>query len=180
MRMCILYNLVHILYFLLFWYARYLYLVLTLFYFVRIFHYLRPTFYLFLHEFLVEFSFFSFICMFCRSLFVLLYFFLLASVLSAILRYTDSDYPFGIFKLLLLFLCKHYFYLVRTLYYLVYKIKSFICAHIIFILCAYYFNWVSYVHTWYLFAEQLILFCSNIKFILCTYYIIWCAHYIMW
>ena len=29
-----------------------------------------------LHEFLVEFSFFSFICMCCRSLFVLLYFFL--------------------------------------------------------------------------------------------------------
>jgi hypothetical protein len=39
--------------------------------------------------------------MFCRSLFVLLYFFLLAIVLSVILRYTDSDYPFGIFKLFL-------------------------------------------------------------------------------
>jgi hypothetical protein len=38
--------------------------------------------------------------MFCRS-FVLLYFFLLAIVLS-VLRYTDSDYPFGIFKLLLI------------------------------------------------------------------------------
>ena len=37
----------------------------------------------------------SFICMFCRSLFVLLYFFFLAIVLSALLRYTDSDYPFG-------------------------------------------------------------------------------------
>jgi hypothetical protein len=35
-------------------------------------------------------------CMFCRSLFVLF----LAIVLS-VLRYTDSDYPFGIFKLFL-------------------------------------------------------------------------------
>ena len=38
------------------------------------------------------------ICMFCRSLFVLLNFFLLAIVLSVLLRYTDSDYPFGIFE----------------------------------------------------------------------------------
>jgi hypothetical protein len=38
-------------------------------------------------------------CMFCRSLFVL---FLLAIVLSVLLRYTDSDYPVGIFKHLLL------------------------------------------------------------------------------
>ena len=35
--------------------------------------------------------------MFCRSLFVLLYFFVI--VLSGLLRFTDSDYPFGIFKL---------------------------------------------------------------------------------
>jgi hypothetical protein len=40
-------------------------------------------------------------CMLCRSLFVLLYFFFLAIVLSVLLRYTDSDYPFGIFKLFL-------------------------------------------------------------------------------
>jgi hypothetical protein len=33
--------------------------------------------------------------MFCRSLFVL---FLLAIVLSLLLRFMDSDYPFGIFK----------------------------------------------------------------------------------
>jgi hypothetical protein len=39
--------------------------------------------------------------MFCRSLFVLLYFFPLAIVLSVLLRYTDSDYPFGIFKFFL-------------------------------------------------------------------------------
>jgi len=38
-------------------------------------------------------------CMFCRSLFVLLYFFHLAIVLSVLLRFTNSDYPFGIFKL---------------------------------------------------------------------------------
>ena len=37
------------------------------------------------------YSIFSFICMFYRSLFVLLYFFLLAIVLS-VLRYTNSDY----------------------------------------------------------------------------------------
>ena len=38
----------------------------------------------------------SFICIFCRPLFVL---FLLAIVLSVFLRYTNSGYPFGIFKL---------------------------------------------------------------------------------
>ena len=31
-------------------------------------------------------------CMFCRSLFVLVYFFFLAIVLSVLLRSTDSDY----------------------------------------------------------------------------------------
>jgi hypothetical protein len=46
-----------------------------------------------------DYSIFSFICMFCRSFFVLLYFFLLAIVLSVLLRYTVSDCPFGIFKL---------------------------------------------------------------------------------
>ena len=46
--------------------------------------------------------FFYFICeMFCRSLFVLLSFFLLAIVLSGLLWFTDNDYPFGIFKLFL-------------------------------------------------------------------------------
>jgi hypothetical protein len=35
---------------------------------------------------------FSFICMFCRSLFVLFVLFLLAIVLSVLLRITDSDY----------------------------------------------------------------------------------------
>ena len=39
---------------------------------------------------------FSFMCMFCRSLFVL---FLLAIVLSVLFRYTNSNYPFDIFKL---------------------------------------------------------------------------------
>jgi membrane-associated HD superfamily phosphohydrolase len=42
------------------------------------------------------YSIFRFICMFCRSLFLSL--FLLAIVLSVLLRLTDSDYPFGIFK----------------------------------------------------------------------------------
>jgi hypothetical protein len=48
-------------------------------------------------------SIFSFMCMFYILLFVLLYFFLLAIVLSVLLRYTDYYYPFGIFKLVLLF-----------------------------------------------------------------------------
>jgi len=40
-------------------------------------------------------------CMFCRSLFVL---FLLAIVLFGLLRFTDSDYPFGILDLQILIL----------------------------------------------------------------------------
>jgi len=40
--------------------------------------------------------------MFCRSLFVLLCFFLFAIVLSVLRRFTDSHYPFGIFKLFFL------------------------------------------------------------------------------
>jgi hypothetical protein len=39
--------------------------------------------------------------MFCRSLFVPLYFFFFF-LPSVLLRYTDSDYPFGIFKLLII------------------------------------------------------------------------------
>ena len=42
------------------------------------------------------YSIFSFMCMSCRSLFVL---FLLAIVLSVLLQYTDSNYAFGFFKL---------------------------------------------------------------------------------
>jgi len=44
------------------------------------------------------YSIFSFMCMFCRSLFALLPLFLLSIVLF-VLRFTDSDYTFGIFKL---------------------------------------------------------------------------------
>jgi hypothetical protein len=43
---------------------------------------------------------FVFCAVFCRSLFVLLSFCLFTIVLS-VLRFTDSDYPFGIFKLFL-------------------------------------------------------------------------------
>jgi hypothetical protein len=39
--------------------------------------------------------------MFYRLLFVFLYFFFLVIVLSVLLRFTDSEYPFGIFKLFL-------------------------------------------------------------------------------
>ena len=41
------------------------------------------------------YSILSFMCMNCRSLFVL---FLLAIELSALLRFTDSDYHFGVFS----------------------------------------------------------------------------------
>ena len=47
------------------------------------------------------YSIFSFMCMFCRSLFDVFVLFLLAIVLSVRLRYTDSDYPFGSFKFFL-------------------------------------------------------------------------------
>ena len=53
-------------------------------------------------------------CMFCRSLFVFLYFFLLALVLSVFLQFTDSDYPFGIVKLLLTIYM--YMYVIRVFY----------------------------------------------------------------
>ena len=42
------------------------------------------------------YSIFSFMCMFCRSLFALLYF---CTFSFDLLRFTDSDNPFGIFKL---------------------------------------------------------------------------------
>ena len=45
------------------------------------------------------YSIFSCMCMFCRWLFVLLSFYLFTIVFSVLLRYTDSDYPFGIFLL---------------------------------------------------------------------------------
>ena len=48
-------------------------------------------------------------------MFVLLYFFLLAIVMSVVLRYADSDYLFGIFKLffgLAIFLRKNLRFLV--------------------------------------------------------------------
>ena len=56
-------------------------------------------------------------CMFCRSLFVP---FLLAIVLSFLLRFMDSDYPFGIFKLFykMFFAINLYFHCV-----------SFYCTH---------------------------------------------------
>ena len=43
--------------------------------------------------------FLVFCVLFCRLLFIL---FLLAIVLSVLFRFTDSDYPFGIFKILIL------------------------------------------------------------------------------
>ena len=52
------------------------------------------------------YSIYSFICMFCRSLFVLLYFFFWALLLSVLLRFTNSDYlPLVSSKQLCLQLC---------------------------------------------------------------------------
>ena len=47
------------------------------------------------------YSIYSFMCIFCRSLFVLLYFFFLLAIVLSVLRYTDYDHPFAIFKLFL-------------------------------------------------------------------------------
>jgi len=44
---------------------------------------------------------FSSMCMIFRLLFVIVFFFLWSIVLYVLLRYTDSDYPFAIFKLFL-------------------------------------------------------------------------------
>ena len=48
-----------------------------------------------------------FCVMFCRSLIVP---FLLVSVLSVLLGYTASDYPFGIYKLLLIYWTSIHYY----------------------------------------------------------------------
>ena len=50
----------------------------------------------------------SFMCMLCRTLICPFGLFLLVIVLSVLLRFTDSDYPFGIFKL---FLVKQFYYM---------------------------------------------------------------------
>ena len=47
----------------------------------------------------------SFLYSVCRSLFAVLFFFFFTIVLSVLLRFTISDYPFGIFKLLLVTNC---------------------------------------------------------------------------
>jgi hypothetical protein len=48
--------------------------------------------------------------------------FLLAIVLSVLLRYTDSDYPFGIFKL---FLLLHFHHWYITQFYHLYKLTGY-------------------------------------------------------
>ena len=75
----------------------------------------------------------SFMCMFCRSLFVLLSFFLLISVLSVLLRFNDSDYPCGILNLFL----EHtpisfhvlYIYLLLELYVVHFKQSKYPASH---------------------------------------------------
>ena len=57
------------------------------------------------------YSVFSLICMFCRSLFVTLSHFLLAFVLSVLLRYTDS--VFSLLYLQTLLICQTIFIITR-------------------------------------------------------------------
>jgi len=64
-------------------------------------------------------------CMFCSSLFVPLYFFLLAIVMSVLLRFTDSDYPFGIFKLFFSFVVCHAHVNYTLNYIIMFKLKSY-------------------------------------------------------
>jgi hypothetical protein len=58
------------------------------------------------------YSIFRFMCMFCRSLFVFLPFYLLAIVLSVLFLFTASDYPFDIFKLFFLVPTGNYLFTV--------------------------------------------------------------------
>ena len=68
-----------------------------------------------------------------------------------------SDYPLGIFKLF----CKHYYYLVRALYYLVYKKIIYLCSHNI------YFLRILF---------QLGVFCAHMISVWLATYIILLAH----
>ena len=119
------------------------------------------------------YSNFSFICMFCRSLLVLLYFFfwplcclfffdiqilitslwyLLAIVLSVLLRYTDSDYPFGIFWPL----CCLFFFdiqiLITSFWYLLAIVLLIILYFFFWPLCSLFFFNIQILITslWYL------------------------------
>jgi len=89
--------------------------------------------------------------MFCRSLFVL---FFLASVLSVLLRYTDSDYPFGIFKLfsqrnLITTTCLSYFY--PKLFFSFLYLLIVLSVYITFLLpWFYHFLLIFFITSWYL------------------------------
>ena len=61
--------------------------------------------------------------MFCRSLFVLLSFYLLAIVLSVHLRFTDSDYLFGILKPFLTILKNIYFSRIQISHYQIFACR---------------------------------------------------------
>jgi hypothetical protein len=82
--------------------------------------------------------------MFCRLLFVSLSFFLLAIVLSFLLRLTDSDYPSGILKLLLHFygICVCLRIAVSSAYRVVFF------ALFVFVLCTQCCQFLWIVHSW--------------------------------
>ena len=63
--------------------------------------------------------------MFCRSMFVILYFFFLAILLSVLIRFTVSDYPFGIFNLFFTI------FLILSCLSLLHKFKSQICLYVL-------------------------------------------------
>ena len=70
---------------------------------------------------------FSFMCMFCRSLFGFFFgvLFLLAIVLSVLLWYTDSDYPFSIFKLFSnIHICERLYRAIHRKKYTLFLIRS--------------------------------------------------------
>ena len=79
--------------------------------------------------------------MYCRSLFVLLYFFLLAIVMSVLLRFTDSDYPFWYLLTLLLTITQ----LITYAYYNSLCILMLICS---LQLCCFVtlWEWRSFIH----------------------------------
>ena len=62
------------------------------------------------------YSIFSCMCISCGSLFVLLSFYFLAIVLSVLLRNTDSDYPFDIFKHFLMWFAQHNKFFMPTMF----------------------------------------------------------------
>ena len=74
------------------------------------------------------YSVFNFMCMFCRSLFVLLYCFFWPLCCLFFFLYTDYDYPFGIFKLFSVG------FVFLDLQFYVYVLQIVVCPFVLFLL----------------------------------------------